>query len=116
VLARLRPLLLASVYVCVSGCTSLVRVDTADPRSVVAGVKPGEAVVLTTRAGARAEIVVSALDDTSITGSGVRYSLEELQSLEVRRLDNAKTGLAALIVGYVVLVIVIMFTHPGWVF
>ena len=107
---------LALVCACGNGCTSMVPINPGDSQEVAARVRPGDNVALVTRAGARAEMVVSAVDDGSITGDGVRYPLEELQSLQVQKSDPGKAGVGALlvlsIVGLVLLLVAIASSIP----
>ncbi len=99
---------LALIYACVSGCASTIPINPGDPQELATRVRPGDNVALVTRGGTRAEFVVTAVDGTSITGNGTRYPLDELQSLQVEKVDPAKTGIGALVVLYVVGVLLVL--------
>ena len=107
---------LALVYALVSGCTTMVPISPGDPQELATKVQPGDTVALVTRGGTRAELVVTAVDATSITGNGVRYPLDDLQSLEVQKVDRTKTGIGALgialIVGAVLLLVFMLSSIP----
>ena len=96
---------LALVVAAASGCTSMVPLDPGNASEVAARVQPGDTVALVTRAGVRAEIVVTAVDATSITGNGVRFPLADLESLQVQKADAARTGIGAIVVLYVVAIV-----------
>ena len=113
--AKLRVLGLALVCVCVNGCTTMVPLDPGAAQDL-ARVQPGDTVVLVTRAGTRAEIVVTAVDGSSITGNGVRYPLDDLRSLQVEKVDPGKAGVSALLVLTIVaLVLLVVALGGSWV-
>ena len=99
---------LVLVHVCVNGCTSTIPLNPGDPQELATRVRPGDTVALVTRGGTRTELVVTAVDATSITGNGVRYPLEDVQSLQVEKVDSAKTGIGAVVGLYILAVVALL--------
>ena len=99
---------LVLVYACVNGCTSTIPINPGDPQELATKVRPGDTVALVTRAGVRAELLVTAVDATSITGNGVRYPLDDLQSLQVEKVDSTKVGIIGAIGLYVLAAVLII--------
>ena len=100
-------LVLALVCGCVTGC-SMAPINPGDSQEVAERVHPGDTVALVSRAGARTEVLVSAVDRTSITGNGVQYPLDELQSVEVQKLDGGKVGVGALVVLSILAIVLLL--------
>ena len=93
-----------------AGCTSLKTIDPASPGQPAFGpVQAGDIVVVQTRDGERARVVVQRIDgETLVAADGRRYVRSDLVSVQRKTLSGPKTaGLIAGIAGGVFVVVMI---------
>jgi hypothetical protein len=96
---RTLALLTASIFLA-TGCASLqpVPLNGAAPP-----LQAGDAVVVTTRDGARHKFQVTSVEADALRGEHDRIAYADMKSLEVRRSDGTNISKTALIIGAVVL-------------
>ncbi|HTG80370.1 MAG TPA: hypothetical protein VL949_00375 [Geobacteraceae bacterium] len=102
-----------SLFLCLSlatGCTTLNPLVPAEPQAIMAQVKPGDEVRLTTRDGRVRELTVQEATGQQLVGEQERVTLSDITMIERREFSTGKTvGLVCGIIGVVVLAFAISF-------
>ncbi len=95
-----------------TGCTSFRPLETADPKTILEQIKPGDELILTTRDGRIREFKVKEANTQQLVGESEAVNLSDITDLERREFNKAKTvGLVggAVAVGFLVALIYVMF-------
>ncbi|HEY4645746.1 MAG TPA: hypothetical protein VIH25_05645 [Steroidobacteraceae bacterium] len=97
--------LIVTLNFILTACTSLqgVPLPGPDQPSATPAVKVGETVEVTTRAGEKLRFKVTSVETDALVGEEVRVAYADMASLQVERSDGARTGVAAWIVGGILL-------------
>ena len=90
-----------------TGCTTLKPLAPAEPESILAQIKPGDTVRLTTRDGRVRDFTVKEATIQHLVGENERVNLSDISDMERREFSTGKT--VAIVVGTVVLAIVAFF-------
>lgn len=83
-----------AVVICLSlatGCTTLHPVVPAEPRNVLAEIKPGDRVRVITRQGQEVEFFVKEATEQQLVGESERVAITDLTSIERRDFSVGKT-------------------------
>jgi hypothetical protein len=74
-----------------TGCTSFRPLETADPKTILEQIKPGDELILTTRDGRIREFKVNEANTQQLVGESEAVNLSDITDLERREFNKAKT-------------------------
>jgi len=74
-----------------TGCTSLKPLASAEPQTIIAEIKPGDTVRLTTRDGRVREFTVQEVTMQQLVGEQERVNLSDITEIERREFSKGKS-------------------------
>ena len=94
-----------------TGCTSLQGVPISHSQEPIPrpAVEVGESVVVTNMKGEKVKFTITAVEADALVGKNVRVPYTEIQTLDVRRVDNAHSGVVAIVIGVVATVALLVY-------